>query len=128
VGTQADKFKDATTAMNDLLNKMPELPTNLELAKIQVKKDIQTERITQDNIVFKYLASKELGLNEDARKKIYTTVDAITMQDLKTFHNTHFTNKPYTYAIVASEKNLSIDEMKKLGEVTKISLEELFGY
>jgi hypothetical protein len=50
------------------------------------------------------------------------------MQDLKTFHNTHFTNKPYTYAIVASEKNLSIDEMKKLGEVTKISLEELFGY
>nr|WP_315203022.1 insulinase family protein [uncultured Flavobacterium sp.] len=128
VGSQADKFKEATAAMNELLTKMPELSTNLELAKIQVKKDIQTERITQDNIIFNYLASKDLGLKEDPRIKIYSTVDSITMQDIKTFHNTHFTNKPYTYAIVASEKNLSIDEMKKLGEVTVISLEELFGY
>jgi predicted Zn-dependent peptidase len=128
VGSQADKFKDATAAMNELLTTMPELQANLELAKTQVKKDIQTERITQDNIVFNYLSAKDLGLNEDARKKIYSTVDAITMQDLKAFHATHLSNKPYTYAIVASEKNLPIAEMKKLGEVTKISLEELFGY
>ena len=38
VGSQADKFNDATVAMNELLTKMPELPKNLELAKNQVKK------------------------------------------------------------------------------------------
>jgi hypothetical protein len=31
---------------------MPELTGNLELAKNQVRKDIETERITQDNIIF----------------------------------------------------------------------------
>ena len=41
VGSQADKFNDATKAMNELLTKMPELNKNLELAKNQVKKDIQ---------------------------------------------------------------------------------------
>lgn len=128
VGSQADKFKDATTAMNELLNVMPELPTNLELAKTQVRKDIQTERITQDNIIFSYLAAKQLGLNEDARKKTYTAVDSVTMTELKSFHKANFSKKPYTYAIVASEKNVPMDEMKKLGEVKKISLEELFGY
>ena len=128
VGSQADKFKDATTAMNELLNVMPELPTNLELAKTQVRKDIQTERITQDNIIFSYLAAKQLGLNEDARKKTYTAVDSVTMTELKNFHKANFSEKPYTYAIVASEKNVPMDEMKKLGEVKKISLEELFGY
>ncbi len=128
VGSQADKFKEATTAMNELLTKMPELPANLELAKNQVKKDIQTERITQDGIIFRYLAAKELGLKDDIRKQIYSSVDGIKMSDLKNFHQTNLSGKPYTYALVASEKKVSQDEMKKLGEVKKISLEELFGY
>lgn len=128
VGSQADKFNEATTAMNELLTKMPELPVNLDLAKTGVKKDIQTERITQDNIIFTYLANKQLGETTDTRKKIYTAVDAITMQDVKNFHSTNLAGKPYTYAIVASEKKVSLEDMKKLGEVKKISLEELFGY
>ena len=128
VGSQADKFKDATVAMNDLLNNLPEVSTNLDLAKNGVKKDIQTERITQDNIIFSYLANKQLGQTEDIRKKLYTSVDKVTMQDLKAFHKTYLSGKPYTYAIVASEKKVSLDDMKKLGEVKKISLDELFGY
>ncbi len=128
VGSQADKFNDATKAMNQLLTTMPELPANLELAKSQVKKDIQTERITQDGIIFSYLKAKDLGLNDDIRKQIYTSVDGITMNDLKKFHTSKLSNKPYTYAIVASEKKVPMEDMKKLGEVTKISLEDLFGY
>ncbi len=128
VGSQADKFNDASVAMNELLTKMPELPRNLDLAKIQVKKDIQTERITQDNIIYNYLSAQQLGLNEDARKKVYENVDKVTMEDLKNFHKNQLSGKPYTYAIVASEKKVSMDDMKKLGEVKKLSLEEIFGY
>ncbi len=128
VGSQADKFNDATTAMKELLMTMPDLGQNLNLAKTQVKKDIQTERITQDNIIFNYLAAKDLGLSEDPRKTIYATVDNIKMQDLKNFHQTNFSGKPYTYAIVASEKKVPMADLEKLGEVKKISLEELFGY
>lgn len=128
VGSQADKFNDATVAMNELLTKMPELPKNLELVKNQVKKDIQTERITQDGIIYNYLNAKNLGLTDDIRKKMYETVDKITMADVKKFHQNYFSGKPYTYAIVASEKRVSMDDMKKLGEVKKLSLEEIFGY
>jgi predicted Zn-dependent peptidase len=128
VGSQADKFNDATVAMNELLTKMPELPKNLELAKNQVKKDIQTERITQDGIIYNYLNAKNLGLTDDIRKRMYETVDKITMADVKKFHQNYFSGKPYTYAIVASEKRVSMDDMKKLGEVKKLSLEEIFGY
>ena len=128
VGSQADKFKEATVAMNELLNQLPEVSGNLDLAKNQVKKDIQTERITQDNIIFTYLANKQLGETSDVRKKLYTTVDNVSMQDLKAFHKNYLSEKPFTYAIVASEKKVSLEDMKKLGEVKKISLEELFGY
>lgn len=128
VGSQADKFKEATTAMNELLNKLPELAGNLDLAKGQVKKDIQTERITQDNIIFNYLSAKQLGLHEDPRKKMFATVDKIQMDDIRTFHNSYLANKPFTYAIVASESKIDMNEMKKLGEIKKVSLEEIFGF
>ena len=128
VGSQADKFNEAVGAMNELLTKMPELPVNLSLAKGGVKKDIENERITQDGIIFNYLAAKELGLNDDIRKQVYSSVDNVTMADVKNFHLTHLSGKPYTYALVASEKNISMDNLKKIGEVKKISLEELFGY
>ena len=128
VGSQADKFGEAVGAMNELLTKMPELPVNLSLAKGGVKKDIENERITQDGIIFNYLAAKELGLNDDIRKQVYSSVDNVTMADVKNFHQTHLSGKPYTYALVASEKNIKMDDLKKIGEVKKISLEELFGY
>ena len=117
VGSQADKFNESTAAMNELMTTLPNLDGNLSLAKNQVKKDIQTERITQDGIIFNYLKSKELGLNDDIRKKIYTQVDQVKMSDLNTFHNQYFKSKPYTYAIVASDKNVTMEQMKKLGEV-----------
>ena len=128
VGSQADKFNEAVASMNELLTKMPELPVNLDLAKSQVKKDIQTERITQDGIIFRYLAAQQLGLNKDIRKDVYNQVDRITMSDVKGFHNKYLSGKPYTYAIVASEKNLSKETLSKIGEYKKITLEELFGY
>lgn len=128
VGSQVDKFKDATTAMNELLTTMPALDGNLSLAKNQVKKDIQTQRITQDDIIYDYLGATELGLVEDARIKLYNSVDKVNMNDVKNFHKTYFADKPFTYAIVASEKKIDMSEMKKLGEVKKLSLEEIFGY
>jgi predicted Zn-dependent peptidase len=128
VGSQSDKFIEATTAMNELFNTLPNLPKNLVLSKGQTKKDIETERITQDGIIFNYLAAQQLGLKEDIRKSVYTNVDKITFADLQNLHKKYFSNQPYTYAIVASDKKVKKEDMQKLGELKILSLEEIFGY
>ena len=128
VGAQADKLKEAVSTMDDLLTTMPELPANLDLAKAQLKKDIQTERISQDGIIYNYLNAKELGLTKDIRKEIYQNLDKITMSQVKAFHDKYLSKKPYTYVILASEKKLSKEELQKIGEFKKLTLEELFGY
>ena len=128
VGSQADKFKEAVEAMNELLTTMPELPANLELAKLQIKQEIETERVTQDGIIYSYLYDQRMGLKEDIRKKVYESIDNVTMKDIKDFHDKYISKKPYTYVILASEKKLSEDELKKIGEFKKLTLEELFGY
>jgi predicted Zn-dependent peptidase len=128
VGSQADKFNESVVAMNELLNDLPDVEENIKNARAGIKKDIETERITQDGIIFNYLAAQRKGLNDDIRKKTYTAVDKIGYSELKQFHTENIANKPYTYCIVASDKKLSEDAMKKFGEVKKLSLEEIFGY
>ena len=55
-------------------------------------------------------------------------MDKITLKDLQNFHRKNLANKPYTYVVLASEKKLPKEKLKKIGEVKKVSLEELFGY
>ena len=128
VGCQADKFNESVIAMNELLNGIPNVEENIKNARTGIKKDIETERITQDGIIFNYLAAQRKGMNEDIRKKTYTAVDKIGYKELQHFHSGNIANKPYTYCIVASGKKLSDNDMNKYGEVKKLSLEELFGY
>jgi predicted Zn-dependent peptidase len=128
VGCQADKFNESIIAMNELLNDLPNVEANINYARGGIKKDIETERITQDGIIFNYLTAQQKGLTGDIRKATYTAVDKIGYNELKKFHTEYIANKPYTYCIVASDKKLPEDEMKKYGELKRLNLEEIFGY
>jgi predicted Zn-dependent peptidase len=128
VGCQADKFGESVVAMNELLNDLPSVENNMLAAKSALKKDIETERITQDNIIYNYLDAEKKGLSEDIRKSIYEHADKLGYDDLRKFHADNMSGKPYTYCIVASEKKLSMDNMQKCGPVKKLTLEEIFGY
>jgi len=128
VGSQADKMNDAIVGMNELLNDIPRSDKAFETARQGMKQDIETERITQDGIIFTYLAAKKLGLDTDYRKTVYAQIDSISFDDVKKFHDENLSKKPYTYCIVASDKKVSLDDLKKYGDVKKVSLEEIFGY
>ncbi len=128
VGCQADKFNESIVAMNELLNDLPNVAENVKFARAGIKKDIETERITQDGIIFNYLTAQRKGLTDDIRKKTYTAVDKIGYNELKQFHTEYIASKPYTYCVVASDKKVSEETMKKYGELKRLSLEEIFGY
>ena len=128
VGSQSDKFNDAVIAMNELIDSLPEIKTNFNLAKEGIKKDIETERIVEDGIIFNYLRAKDKGLNYDIRKEMYQNVGKVTFNQLKAFHSRYVAHKPYTYAIVASEDKLPGEKMARYGEVKKLGLSEIFGY
>jgi predicted Zn-dependent peptidase len=128
VGSQADKMNDAISSMNELLNKLPLTEQNFVNAVKSQKKDIETQRITKDGIIFNYLSAQKKGLNEDLRKKVYSQLDRLTLQDLEQYHAKQFANQPFTYTVIASEKKIKLDDLKKYGEVKKLTVDELFGY
>jgi predicted Zn-dependent peptidase len=128
VGTQADKFNDAVPAMNELLNQMPKSDNAFESAKVSIINSIETERINDINIIFSYAAAQKLGIDYDARKAVYESVNKLTYEDLASFQKTTYTNKPFTYCIMASKEKLKTEDLQKLGKVQELSLEEIFGY
>ena len=128
VGSQSDKMTDAINAMNELLNELPVSQQAFELAKANIIQGIETGRIVKDGIIFNYLNLQRKGLDRDVRKDIYETVKNMSIKDMIQLHKNDVAAKPYTYAVVGSEKRLKMDELEKIGEVKKLSLEEIFGY
>jgi predicted Zn-dependent peptidase len=128
VGTQADKLPEAVVAMNELFNVFPAEEKNLAITKDNMKKSYQTERITKDGIIYTYLTNKERGIDYDERQKTFEVLDKLTLDDLKKFQDQNIANKPVTYCLVAAEKKVDLESLKKYGEVKKLTLEEIFGY
>ena len=121
-------MNEAITSMNELLNELPQTDQNFANAIKSQKKDIETQRITKDGIIFNYLSAKKRGLTEDIRKSVYGDLDKLTIADLATYHTEKFKNQPFTYTVIASEKRISMDDLKKYGTVKKLNVDDLFGY
>lgn len=128
VGTQADKQGEAMQAMLDLLNNMPESNTDFEIAKNAILAKIESERVTKSSVLWNYEEAKNMGLDYDIRKDIYEKVKTMTLEDLKAFQQQQIKNKPYTTVLVGNRKNIDFEDLKKYGDVTELSLEEIFGY
>jgi predicted Zn-dependent peptidase len=128
VGSQADKMTEAVAGMNELLTALPQIDKSFEGSKSNALNAIETERVTKDAIIYSYFADKKLGIDHDSRMDSYNSLKSLSFTDVKDFHNSHIANKAYNYCIVASEKKVKLEDMEKFGPVTKLSLEQIFGY
>lgn len=128
VGSQSDKMNDAVSSMNELLNDMPRTPESFENARSSLMKNIETDRITQDGIIGNYLNAERKGLDHDLRRTTYALYSSLQLDDIYKYHQQTLSKQPYTYCVIASDKGINMDDLKKYGEVKVLSLEELFGY
>jgi zinc protease len=128
IGTQADKQGEAMDAMMELLNNMPESESAYKIAKEAILNKIESERLTKSQVIWSYLGAQDKGLDYDVRKDVYEQVATMTFDDLKNFQETYIKDKKYVTVLVGSRDKINFDELAKYGEVTELSLEELFGY
>ncbi|TCC98025.1 M16 family metallopeptidase [Pedobacter psychroterrae] len=128
VGSQADKMNDAVIGMNELLNNLPQANDSFEASKNNALNSLETSRVIKDDIIQSYFADQRLGIDHDSRIDEYNGLKPLTFADIKAFHENNIANKPYNYCIVASEKKVKPEELQKFGALTKLSLEQIFGY
>ena len=128
VATQVDKLGMATGTMNDNLTNLIKSQNSLDNAIRSIQNTIATERVNRTELFFRWLDYQDLGIDHDIRKDIYEMMETASIEDLSTFFNNYIRDKPYAYLIVGNVNDMDKDVLNGLGEVTQVSLEELFGY
>jgi zinc protease len=128
IGTQANKLPQAVEAMSELMNKMPKAQNQFENSKQAALKQIATKRYTKSNIFFYWLALQDRGLNYDINKDIYNQTSTLTMDTLDQFFNKHIKGQKFNVGLIGKKETLDWQSVEKLGQVTELSLEDLFNY
>ena len=128
IATQNDKLEAALQAFDSIINVMPESVSAFELAKQSVISQIRNNRITKEAVFSQIRSARRLGLDSDIRRLIFEKVPGYTMEDIRQFQQQYVKGRHYTYCVLGDRNDLDFDMLRKLGEVTELSQEEMFGY
>lgn len=128
IATQNDKMTDAINTFNDIINNMPESEAAFKLAKEGLIARLRTERTIKNNVVWSYINAQDFGLNTDSRIQLYQDVQKATLQDVIDFQKKWIKGRTYSYCILGDKKDLDMEALKKVGPITELTTEEIFGY
>jgi len=128
IGTQADKLQEALAGFFDLLTSMPESEKSFNESKESILNRIRTGRITKQGVLFSYENAKKFGYEHDTRKDLYHQIPDFSLNDIKFFFDKYIKNKKYNILVLGDAKKLDFETLSRYGEVTFLTLEEIFGY
>ena len=128
LGTQVDKLAEATEALLELMNNMPEVDAQFEDARIASMKKIETSRTKRSNLFWQYLNAKKMNRNYDLNKDVYTDLNEMSMKDLKVFFDQNIKGRDYAFTVIGNKQLVDINAVKKLGRYQELTLEDIFGY
>lgn len=127
IGTQADKMDEAIEAMKEIIENMPFSADQIQQATLSIQKKIETSRVTKDSVYWAYRQSLLRGYRHDLRRDIYEKMKTVTPEDLLRFHEKNVRGRNYTYLVLGSKANLGLDYLSKIGTVSELSVDEVFG-
>jgi predicted Zn-dependent peptidase len=128
IATQSDKMMDALTAFNALYDNIPVAEITFRGSKNSVLNRICSERITKMNVIWNFLNARKLGLNYDLRKELYDRIPGMDIQDMKAFGRKFLSDRKKTYLVLGNEAETDFQELGTIAPVTKLSLNDIFGY
>ncbi|MFB6306301.1 MAG: M16 family metallopeptidase [Flavobacteriales bacterium] len=128
IGTQADKAFETIDAMMKLLREMKGSKEQFKIAKENILKEIETNRITGSSIFWNYQRIKEEGFEKSKRKMIYNKVKDLTYKDMKKFFNDHIKNGKYDLLVMGKKEHIDMTRLKEYGSIKKVPVKDLFGY
>ncbi|MBI4646624.1 MAG: insulinase family protein [Bacteroidia bacterium] len=128
IGTQPDKFTDATDAMLNILNNMPKTKKQFDFAREAIMKNIESQRIIKENKFWTYLSNLDRGITYDIRKDVYEKAANTNIDKFGKFFDEHVKGKNYIILVMGDKKKLDKKILARYGEVKELSLEEIFNY
>ena len=128
IGSQNDKLRTAVEAFDEIINDMPQSDKNLAIARTAIESDIRTRRYNGIDVLYSYLNTRQLGLDEPADRAIFSQIASLTMEDLVAAQQFWIKDRTYVYCILGDPADLDLGYLRTLGPLQLVSLEDIFGY
>ena len=128
IGTQNDKLIDALNAFTDLFENMPVSQQNFDIAKQSLISSYRTYRTSKMGIINSYLYTKKMELENGWQEKEYNAIKSLTLNDVLDFNKKYIKGKKRTIVVLGNEDEVDMEGLKVFGNVSKLSLEQIFGY
>ena len=128
IATQNDKLIDAMTAFDEIINNMPVSQNAFDIAQESIIANLRTARTVRDNVFWKYLAAKKVGLDYDINRDIFEKVQTLTLDDVVKFQQDNIKDRDYAICILGRYEDFDMKKLLEYGPIQKLELEEIFGY
>ncbi len=128
MGTQNDKLIDALNAFTDLFENMPVSSQNFDIAKQSLISSYRTNRTSKMGIIDSYLYTKKMNLPDNWQEKEYNTIKTMSLEDVTDFNKKYIKGKKRSVVVLGNESEVDMEGLKAFGGITKLSLEQIFGY
>lgn len=128
IATQNDKMRQAIEAFDDIINNMPESDKAFDIAKESLISRLRTERTTGYDVLWSYLDTRDMGLEESRDKAIFEKLQNMTIGDVRAAQEKWVKGRHYIYGILGDEKDIDTAYLSTLGPVNNLTLEDIFGY
>jgi zinc protease len=128
VGSQVDKLPLATEAMLDLMNDMPLADGNFNYSKDAALKKIETQRVKDRDVFWRYQSNLKRGIDYDINEQIYTEIEQMNISQLSDFFNANIKGLNYSFVVIGDRNKVDQKVLKELGEYKELNMEDIFGY
>jgi zinc protease len=128
IGTQVHKLEEALNAMFGLMNDIPDAEISFEAAKESILKNLETERIMNNELFWAYLENNDIGIHHDYREDLYNRIKRMTFDEVKDFFASNIKGKKFTVLVLGNKKDIDFTSLENYGVVRELKLKEIFNY
>ena len=126
IQSQADKTAEATAAFVELLDKLPVSEERFAMAKDSLINEYRTGKISFRGVIDAVRAWERHGLEPDPRQQRFEAIQQATLQTVLDFHAAQIGGKPKLVSIVGDGAKIDQEQLKTLGTIKPVTLEEIF--
>lgn len=126
IGTQADKTVDALAAYLELWDNMPNSADRFQIVKESLDNQYRVSKIGFRNILGAVKSWERLGLRGDPREERYEEIMMGDLESLFDFYEGNIRGQPKMISILGPSAAIDMDQLKEHGEVTQVSISEIF--
>ncbi len=128
VGTQSDKYLEAIEVASQILRDMPIKEAEWASAKKSVLEQLRTLRSTKFRLLTKYELALNRNIDFDVYEPAFEALSNMSIDDFKQFYEDWIKNNALNVMVVGDLSEVNQQRLRKFGQVSTLSKQDLFGF